>query len=320
MHLSGVLFFPVTPFDGDGRVNTAALAEHLDRGLSHGPGGVFAACGTGELTSLSADEQAAVVRTAVQQTAGRVPVVAGAGGPLGTALTHARQAAEAGADGLLLLPPYLAQGTREGLRDYVSAVAAAGLPVILYQRGPLVLEPAQAVELARLPGVVGLKDGLGDIDRMQRIVLAVRAALGEEFTFFNGLPTAELTQPAYRAVGVSLYSSAAFCFVPEVASAFQRALEDGPARDPELVRRLLAEFYAPLVELRSAVPGYAVSLVKAAVRARGLAAGPVRPPLVEPTAAHLGELERITAAGLAAVRASGTAPGVPGAPAPEAGR
>lgn len=311
--LSGVLFFPVTPFDDDGRVDSAALAAHLHHGLSHGPGGVFAACGTGELTSLAVDEQASVVRTAVRETAGRVPVVAGAGGPLGTALAHARQAAEAGADGLLLLPPYLAQGPREGLHAYVSAVAAVGLPVILYQRGPLVLEPAQAVELARIPGVVGLKDGLGDIDRMQRIVLAVRAAIGEDFAFFNGLPTAELTQPAYRAIGVPLYSSAAFCFVPEVASAFQRALEDGPDRDPDLVRRLLTAFYAPLVELRGAVPGYAVSLVKAAVRARGLAAGPVRPPLVEPTAQHLAELERITAAGLAALTAAPE-------PEPEAGR
>ncbi|SFC80871.1 5-dehydro-4-deoxyglucarate dehydratase [Streptomyces aidingensis] len=305
MQLSGVLFFPVTPFDGTGRVDTGALAEHLAAGLAHGPGGVFAACGTGELTSLSAEEQATVVRTAVKETAGRVPVLAGAGGPLGAALAHARQAAEAGADGILLLPPYLAAGPRRGLHDYVAAVAAVGLPVILYQRGPLVLEPDQVVALGRIPGVTGLKDGLGDIDRMQRIVLAARARLGEDFTFFNGLPTAELTQPAYRALGVRLYSSAVFCFAPEIAAAFHRALdEEAGTADPQLAGKLLTDFYAPLVELRNKVPGYAVSLVKAGVRLRGQDAGPVRPPLVEPDAADLAELSRLIDTGLALVRAA----------------
>ncbi|MCE7082718.1 5-dehydro-4-deoxyglucarate dehydratase [Streptomyces sp. ST2-7A] len=297
MKLTGVLFFPVTPFDSSGEVDTDALARHVVDGVEHGTGGVFAACGTGELTSLSRDEQALVVRTAVRETAGRVPVFAGAGGPLGTALDHARAAADAGADGLLLLPPWLTQGPPEGLHAYVAAVASVGLPVILYQRGPLVLSPAEAVELARIPGVVGLKDGLGDIDRIQRIVLAVRAAIGEDFTFFNGLPNAELTQPAYRAIGVDLYSSAAFAFVPEVAAAFNRALDE----DPELVGRLLTEFYAPLVELRSTVPGYAVSMVKAGLRLRGHNPGAVRPPLTDLAPEHLAELSRIIDAGLALV-------------------
>jgi 5-dehydro-4-deoxyglucarate dehydratase len=299
MNLSGVLFFPVTPFTGRGEVAVDVLAEHLRTGLSHGPGGVFAACGTGEFPALSAEEHELTVRTAVDTVGGRVPVIAGAGGPLGSALRQARQAAEAGADGLLLMPPYLAQGPAEGLRAYVGAIAeAAGLPVILYQRGGVVLEPAVAVELARVPGVVGLKDGNGDIDRMARIVAAVRREIGDGFTFFNGLPTAELTVPAYRGIGVELYSSAAFCFVPEVAAAFCTAVGGS---DPGLARRLIAEFYAPLVELRSKVPGYAVSLVKAAVRLRGLDAGPVRPPLVDAAPEHVEELSRLIKVGLSIV-------------------
>ncbi|MDB1088480.1 5-dehydro-4-deoxyglucarate dehydratase [Streptomyces sp. ACA25] len=299
LKLTGVLFFPVTPYDSHGDVAPGVLAEHLATGLEHGPGGVFAACGTGEISALSEDEQALVVRTAVQETGGRVPVIAGAGGPLGSALAHARRAAEAGADGVLLLPPYLTQGTAAGLRAYVRAVAEVGLPVILYQRGPVVLEPADAVALAAVPGVTGFKDGLGDIDRMQRIMCALRAA-GAELTFFNGLPTAELTMPAYRGIGVDLYSSAAFCFVPEVAQAFHAALTDNPA----LVQRLLADFYAPLVELRNQAPGYAVSLVKEGVRQRGLDVGPARAPLTPPSAEHRAELSRIIEAGLSLVPAS----------------
>ena len=108
------------------------------------------------------------------------------------------------------------------------------------------------------------------------------------------LVVTELTQPAYRAIGVGLYSSAVFCFAPEIAAAYCRAQDE----DPELAGRLLGEFYAPLVELRSRVPGYAVALVKAAVRLRGLDVGPVRPPLVEPTEEHLDELFRIIKTGL----------------------
>ncbi|WP_062441902.1 5-dehydro-4-deoxyglucarate dehydratase [Herbidospora daliensis] len=281
MDLSGVLFFPVTPFDADGGLAEDVLAEHLRKGLAHGPGAVFAACGTGEFASLSEEEHARVVAVAAAQTAGRVPLFAGAGGPLGSALRHARTAREAGADGVLLLPP-AARGPRYA--DYVRAVAAEGVPVVLYARDHLVLSPREVRELADIPGVIGLKDGVGDIDRMARIV---RAMEGRGFTFFNGLPTAELTMPAYRAIGVGLYSSAVFAFAPEIAVAYLRGNE-----------RLLREFYAPLVELRSKVPGYAVSLVKAGVRLRGLDAGPVRPPLADLAPDDLAELDRLIKIGL----------------------
>ncbi|GGP87392.1 5-dehydro-4-deoxyglucarate dehydratase [Streptosporangium pseudovulgare] len=288
MNLSGVLFFPVTPFGPDGSLAEDVLAEHLRRGLAHSPGGVFVACGTGEFSALSEAEHARAVRVATETAAGRVPVLAGAGGPIGAALAQARAAREAGADGLLLMPPYLTNGPREGYATYVAAVAEV-LPVIVYQRGSVVLTPEQAVELSRIPGVAGIKDGLGDIDLMQRTVLAVREER-PDFLFFNGLPTAELTMPAYRAIGVDLYSSAVFCFAPEIATAYLNGDE-----------RLIREFYAPLVRLRGKVPGYAVSLVKAGVRYRGLDVGTVRPPLVEPSAEHLEELAKLVTTGLALV-------------------
>ncbi|GAA0964403.1 5-dehydro-4-deoxyglucarate dehydratase [Acrocarpospora macrocephala] len=283
MNLTGVLFFPVTPFGPDGRLAGDVLAEHIAAGLRHGPGGVFVACGTGEFSALSEAEHARAVQIATATVAGRVPVVAGAGGPLGAALAQARAAREAGADGLLLMPPYLAKGPRGGYLEYVRAVAAVGLPIIVYARDAVVLEPEDVQDLAEIPGVVGLKDGIGDIDRIQRIVLAARPG----FTFFNGLPTAELTMPAYRAIGVTLYSSAAFAFAPEIALAFLNGHD-----------RLLTEFYAPLVRLRSRVPGYAVSLVKAGVRLRGLDVGPVRPPLTDLSPDHLDELDGLIKTGL----------------------
>jgi len=143
--------------------------------------------------------------------------------------------------------------------------------------------------------VIGFKDGLGDLDLMQRIVLWVRESVDKPFQFFNGLPTtAEMTVPAYRGIGVELYSSAVFCFAPEISLAFYNAVTTG---DTERVNALLHGFYKPLVELRDKVPGYAVSLVKAAVVRGGLDVGGVRAPLLDPTEEHLAELDRIVEAG-----------------------
>ncbi|APU16772.1 MULTISPECIES: 5-dehydro-4-deoxyglucarate dehydratase [Actinoalloteichus] len=299
MRLERVLFFPTTPFDADGTVATERLAESLRAGLAHRPGGIFTACGTGELHALTVAEHELVVRTTVavagEEPAAAVPVIAGAGGPLPVAIAQARNAARAGADAILLLPPYLVKGPEAGLIAYVRTVAEASpVPVIFYQRANAVLSVAASVTVAGIPGVIGIKDGVGDLDRMHGIVIAVRAAMGPDFLFFNGLPTAELTAAAYRGIGVELYSSAAFAFAPEVASAFQRALAAGSAQ----VDALLRGFYQPLGRLRDAVPGYAVALVKAGQRLRGFDVGGVRPPLVDLTEAHLEDLRAILATGL----------------------
>ncbi|MBR8743301.1 5-dehydro-4-deoxyglucarate dehydratase [Nocardiopsis sp. MG754419] len=298
MNFDGILFFPLTPFDDDGAVNQDVLAEHVASGVAHGTGGVFTACGTGEIHALSAVEHAAVVRRSVEVVDGAVPVVAGAGGSVGTAVEQARAAREAGADAILLLPPYLVTGPQRGLVEYVKAVVAqVEIPVIVYQRGTMVFSPDSAAELAALPQVVGFKDGIGDLGLMHQIVLAVRGVRGADFTFFNGLPTAELTVGAYSGVGVPLYSSAAFAFVPEVADAFYKAFHAG---DP-LADRIMAEFYEPLVRLRDRSPGYAVSLVKAGARLRGVDVGAVRAPFVDLTPTEETELATLIETGLTLV-------------------
>lgn len=140
---------------------------------------------------------------------------------------------------------------------------------------------------------------MGDLDLLQRIISTVRTeSPDEDFLYFNGLPTAELTGPAYLGLGVRLYSSAVFAFAPEIALAFHRALTRG---DDHTVQRLTDGFYRPLVELRNQGRGYAVSLVKAGVRLRGLAVGEVRPPLSEPAPAHVEELAGLIERGLALV-------------------
>jgi 5-dehydro-4-deoxyglucarate dehydratase len=298
MRFHGLLSFPLTPFTEADAVDLAMFAEHVEAQIAAGPAALFVACGTGEFTALDQTEYAAVVGTAVLVAGGRVPVYAGVGGGPRMARDSAERAAEAGADGLLLLPPYLVGSTPAGVVAHVRYVAAGTeLPVVVYQRANAILDPAAAVSLLDVPNVVGIKDGRGDVDEMLRLVTAIRASghpRAEEFGFLNGLPTAELSAVAYAAIGVDSYSSASLCFVPDIATAFHRAMAEG---DTAAMRTLLAEFYLPFVALRDQVPGYAVSLIKAGARLAGLAMGPVRPPLVEPSAAHVDALAEIIARG-----------------------
>ncbi|MFE9447508.1 5-dehydro-4-deoxyglucarate dehydratase [Streptomyces sp. NPDC006739] len=293
----GPLFFPVTAYGPDGSVDLDVYRTHVRRGVEAGAAAVFACCGTGEFHALLPEEFEVSVRAAVEAAEGRVPVVAGAGYGTALAVRYARLAREAGADGLLAMPPYLVLAGQEGLlRHYRELTAATDLPVIVYQRDNALFTPRTVVELARTDGIIGLKDGLGDLDLMQRVVSAVRTEVPGDFLYFNGLPTAEQTQLAYRALGITLYSSAVFCFAPEIALAFHRALGEG---DEPAVRRLLDGFFRPFVELRAQGRGYAVALVKAGVRLRGLDVGEVRPPLHEPTEDHVGQLARLIERGYA---------------------
>jgi 5-dehydro-4-deoxyglucarate dehydratase len=295
---AGVLSFPLTSFDAEGGLDLGGYRDYLAGQLAATPGAVFPACGTGEFFSLDEQEYGRVVEAAVQAAAGRVPVVAGVGYGWAQAARFARIAADAGADAALVLPHYLVKAPQEGLVAQLEQLAArTDLPLIAYQRDQVAYSTASLTRIARIPGVIGLKDGHGDLDRLQRLTLNAPSG----FLFFNGSATAEIQARAYATVGVPAYSSAVHAFAPEIADAFFAALREGEdARIDELLR----SFYVPLVELRDRVAGYAVSLVKAAARLRGRPVGPVRAPLTEPSPEDLSTLRNLLAAGLDLVGAS----------------
>ena len=206
--LDGVLFFPVTPFTAAGEVDLDKLAEHIGKGVDAGPGGVFVACGTGEFHALETEEFTRVVRTAVEVVAGRVPVYAGAGriGRPGQDLRAGRRGGRRRRPAAAAaVPGDHAAGGSDRLHPEPSPRPPT-LPVIVYNRSNARYTEASAVEVAQIPNVVGFKDGTGDVDLVARIVRAVTDALaptGKPFQFFNGLPTAEVSQQAYRAIGVA---------------------------------------------------------------------------------------------------------------------
>ncbi|MFJ1649896.1 5-dehydro-4-deoxyglucarate dehydratase [Streptomyces sp. NPDC088337] len=294
----GVLSFPLTAFHDDGSLDPDGCRAYLAAQLATAPGALFPACGTGEFFSLDEDEYRRVVSIAVEEAAGRVPVVAGTGYGWAQAARFARIAEEAGADALLVLPHYLVAAPQDGLAAQLEQLAArTRLPLIAYQRGQVAYGLETFRRIARIPSVIGLKDGRCDLDALQRLTLAAP----EGFLFFNGAPTAEMQARAYATVGVAAYSSAVHAFAPEIANAFFAALRSGDAGSAD---KLLRDFYVPFVELRDRVSGYSVSLVKAAARLRGRPVGPVRAPLTEPSPADLADLRELLSAGLDIVGAA----------------
>ncbi|MBB2974093.1 5-dehydro-4-deoxyglucarate dehydratase [Mesorhizobium sp. RMAD-H1] len=272
---AGLLSFPVTHFDEGGRFNPESYAEHVAWLSGFEAAALFAAGGTGEFFSLAPDEIPQIVETA-KAAAGKTPIVSGCGYGTEIAVSIAKAAEKAGADGILLLPHYLIDAPQEGLYRHIKAVCqATGMGVMVYNRDNSVL---QADTLARLcdecPNLVGFKDGTGDIGLVRQIT----AKMGDRLTYLGGMPTAELFAEAYLGAGFTTYSSAVFNFVPGLAVDFYKALRAGERAKCE---KILLDFFYPFMAIRNRAKGYAVSAVKAGVRLQGFKAGPVRPPLVD---------------------------------------
>ena len=283
---AGLLSFPVTHFRDDFSFDEGGYREHIEWLLGYKPAGLFAAGGTGEFYSLTMDEFSSVVAAAVEQTRGRVPVVAGCGYGTAMAKEFVRAGEAAGADGFLLFPPYLVNADPIGLSAHVEAVCkATSRGVIVYNRDNAILNDVALARLCeRCPNLVGFKDGYGDIELMTKIY----TRLGDRLTYVGGLPTSETFALPYLEMGVTTYSSAIFNFLPRFAQDFYAAVR---RRDHQHVYRELRELVMPYMEIRNRKKGYAVSIVKAGMRAIGRPAGPVRTPLSDLDA---GEMEALT--------------------------
>ncbi|MEI4488839.1 5-dehydro-4-deoxyglucarate dehydratase [Frigidibacter sp. MR17.14] len=287
---SGLLSFPVTHFDAEGRFAPEPYKAHVDWLSGYDAPVLFAAGGTGEFFSLTPSEIPAIVSAAIEAADGRTAIVSGCGYGTEIAKDIARSVEKVGSTGILLLPHYLIDAPQEGLYAHVKAVCdATGMGVMVYNRDNAVL---QADTLARLcdacPNLIGFKDGTGDIGLVRQIT----AKMGDRLMYLGGMPTAELFAEAYLGAGFTTYSSAVFNFVPGLAVEFYRALRAGERATCE---RILNEFFYPFMAIRNRSKGYAVSAIKAGVRAQGFKAGAVRPPLKDLDAEEMAMMEALIA-------------------------
>jgi len=233
---------------------------------------LVAAGGTGEIYSLSVDEIIDVLRMCVQAVGGKAPVVAGVAfnTPMGTEI--ARRAEKAGADCLLVLPPYYANAPEEGMFDYYRAIGdSTGLPLMVYSRDWAVFTPQMVARLAEcVPTLAAWKDGQGDARKYQRIMSYV----GDRLAWLGGI--GDDCVPAYFSVGVQAYTSSISNIAPRLSIELARA---GMARDFDRLDLLMKKFVHPLYAIRDRGRGYEVAVMKQAMEILGVPAGPVRPPL-----------------------------------------
>ena len=285
---NGLLSFPVTDFDSNGKFDPNTYAARLEWFVTHDVSSVFVAGGTGEFFSLSEEEYRQIVTVTAATVKERIPMISSVGRSIPDAIAYAKIAEKAGMNALLLMPPYLTECPEEGTYHYAKTIMDnTSLPVIYYNRGNGVLSSAWIQKLAdNCPNLIALKDGTGNIQELNDTIKSV----GNRLSYIGGVPTSEIIAEAYLSIGVNTYSSAVFNFVPELANLFYKSLRAG---NKEIVAAIIKDFFVPFVRLRSKKNGYAVSLIKAGATIINRSAGDVRAPLVMPSVEEVALLEQL---------------------------
>jgi 5-dehydro-4-deoxyglucarate dehydratase len=271
--LQGVISFPVTPFKKDLSLDLEGFRKNLRSLLQHPICAVVAPAGTGELYSLSTAEHAAVVKTAVEEVNGRVPVLAGTGFNPPIASELAREAAKLKVSGILAFPPYYPSADDDGLVSYYCGIAdATPLGMLIYTRDWFNPTPALAEKLAQIPNLIGWKDGQADLRRYQMI----RQRQGNRFHWIGG--AGDDMVPGYYSIGIRTYTSSIANIAPRLSLKLHDLASGGKSDE---LTKLMDDLVIPLYALRARRKGYEVSAMKAMMDMVGLAGGPVRPPLVD---------------------------------------
>lgn len=280
---SGVIAFPVTPFKKDLSLDIDGLRKNLQSLLKHPICAIVAAGGTGELYSLTPSEQLQVVKATVEESAGKVPVIAGVGFGQQLAIQMARESASAGADGILVFPPYYPNADADALVEYYRSVGeATPLGMLIYSRDWAVFSPQAVETLTSIPTLIAWKDGQGDIRRYQMI----KEHIGHRLYWIGG--AGDDLVPGYYSIGIRTYTSSIATIAPKLSLLLH---EYGSANDSAKLSALMKDYVVPLYAYRARRKGYEVSVMKAMMDILGLAGGPVRPPLPNVRREELKELE-----------------------------
>ena len=165
----------VTPMQDDGSIDFAALRRLIDWHVSEGTDCIGVVGTTGESPTVTVDEHCEIIRVAVEHANGRVPIMAGTGGnSTAEAIELSRYALKVGADCSLSVVPYYNKPSQEGIYQHFKAIAeAVDLPVVLYNvpgRTVADMLPETALRLAQLPGVVGIMEATGDMERASVLI------------------------------------------------------------------------------------------------------------------------------------------------------
>jgi 4-hydroxy-tetrahydrodipicolinate synthase len=275
----------VTPFTREGAVDEAGVRRLARRQIDAGIHFLVPCGTTGESPTLTEDEGVRVVELVVEEAAGRVPVLAGAGGYDTREVIHsARRMKQAGAGGILSVTPYYNKPTPEGLFQHYSAIAGeVGLPVIVYNvpgRTGCNVDVATLVRLSGVPGIVGVKEASGNITQMVEICGAVPKA----FLVLSGDDA--LTLPLMAVGGRGLISVAGNEVPGEMARMVEQAEQNDFAAARVIHEQLLPLMLVNFIE-SNPIP------VKSAMAALGLLEEVYRLPMVPPREASRAKIRQV---------------------------
>jgi 4-hydroxy-tetrahydrodipicolinate synthase len=260
----------VTPFR-DGALDEKAFRGLVEWQIEEGTHGLVPVGTTGESPTLSHDEHHKVVEWCIEQAAGRVPVIAGAGSnSTAEAISLVRHARSVGADGVMVVTPYYNKPSQEGLFLHYTALAdAADLPLIIYNipsRSVVDMSVETMARLARHPNIVGVKDATANLARP----LHTRRACGAGFVQLSG---EDITAVAFLAAGGDGCISVTANVAPKLCAAVQEAWREGRMEEAIAVQDQLAPLHdAMFCEASPGPVKYAGSLL-------GLCGETVRLPL-----------------------------------------
>jgi 4-hydroxy-tetrahydrodipicolinate synthase len=289
--ITGSLVALVTPMRDDGSIDHDALVALVERQVAAGTAAIVSVGTTGESATLSVPEHTDVIRRTVAAAAGRVPVIAGTGANSTDEAIHLTRAArDAGADAALLVTPYYNKPPQEGLYRHFRAVAeAVDIPQILYNvpgRTACDMLPSTVARLAEVPNIVGLKEALGDLDRVRELV-----ALGlPDFALYSG---DDATARASILAGFHGDISVTANVAPGAMAAMCAAALAGDAEKAAVVDADLAGLHRALFAEPNPIP------VKWALAELGLIGRGIRLPLVPLDPVHHEDVRAaLAAAGL----------------------
>jgi 4-hydroxy-tetrahydrodipicolinate synthase len=270
--ITGSLVALVTPMREDGTIDHGALERLVERQVLAGTSAIVSVGTTGESSTLTVEEHTEVIRRTIDVADGRVPIIAGTGANNTAEAIHlTKAAAKAGADGALLVTPYYNKPPQEGLYRHFKAVAeAVDIPQYLYNvpgRTACDMLPSTVERLAEVPNIVGLKEALGDLDRVRDLV-----ALGlENFALYSG---DDATARASMLMGFHGDISVTANVVPEAMARMCKAAIAGDDEGAAAIDAEIAGLHRALFAEPNPIP------VKWALAEMGLIDHGIRLPLV----------------------------------------
>lgn len=274
--LHSALAFPITPFDGNGDVDLDAVRTNASFLADSGIGAIVAPSGTGEIFALTPEEARDIVAATVDVAEGKPVIAAAAFGPkIGARM--AADAEAAGASAVMVVAPYYAKPSADGLVEYYKQIASStSLPILPYARDSALFTPAILEKMCNeVPQLIAFKDGRADVRLFTQLRESITHRIGADRLVWIGGSGDDLVGP-YFAAGAVGYTSSLACFWPEASVEIYNLAAAGDfaglsAYHDKVVR--------PIYEMRQLKPGYEVSVMKAAMEILGYVAGPSRAPL-----------------------------------------